>query len=125
MFFMAKHFLDTSENANTFMGVIKYQLLYFFVTKPEVSFLTKNDYHCAKVVRNQYFIKKLEVLFLDENYNKSTTEGRNQCLLKKIKVNFFYQKGQKSTVHFFASTKFYRRFHNFSQFVYQKYMARN
>ena len=76
-----------------------------FFTKPEVSFLTKTDYHCAKLVRNQYFIKKIKVLFLDSNYNESITEGTNQNFLKKIKVHFFDHKGQKSTVHFFASTK--------------------
>ena len=87
------------------MGVIQCQLLWFFVTKPEVNFLTKNDYHCAKLVRNQYFIKKIKVLFLDSNYNESITEGTNQFSLKKFKVHCFDQKGQKSTVHFFASTK--------------------
>lgn len=60
--------------------------------------------------------KKLEVLFPEENYNKSITDGSYQCLLKNLMFR------QKSTVHFFASTKFYRRFHQFSQFVFQKYL---
>ena len=54
-----------------------------FITKPEVSFLAKNGYHCAKLVGNQYFVKKNKVLFLDSNYNESITEGTNQFLLKE------------------------------------------
>ena len=115
-----KQLIYSWENSKTCMGVIQCQLLWFFVTKPEVNFLTKNDYHCAKLVRNQYFIKKIKVPFLDSNYNESITEGTNQFSLKKFKVHCFDQKGQKSTVHFFASTKLHGRFQHFSFCIWRE-----
>ena len=72
-----------------------------FVTKSEVNFQTKNDYHCAKVVRNRYSVKKIQKFFF---FNQITINQSQRAQISFYSNNLkftFTTKKDKNRLYIF------------------------